>query len=1152
MVEVQLINISPKALLRGLILVTIIFIVSSCSENNNESNKDILLKKDPVVKPVQIQASKGIKTFLDTCPLPSTVIVPSVPTNQKIRLADRKLLNLAPPETEPADFFVIMKNYTTEQGLALDAINCGFQDKSGNLWFGTNGGGVSRYDGKSFTNFTTAQGLANNNIWGIVEDKTGNLWFNTYGDGLSKYDGVSFTNFTTAQGLPNNNVMSMMADKKGNLWLGTYGGGVSKYDPSALLSKGSNPTNFTTAQGLPNNHIRCMIEDKMGNLWFGTSGGGVCKYDGKSFTSLTTKQGLANDDVRNIIEDKSGNLWFGTFGGGVCKYDPLAPLREGSNPINFSTVQGLINNNVRIIIEDKRGNLWFGTFDGGLSKYDPSAPLKAGSNPFNISMTQGLANNIVNSINEDKNGNLWFGTFGGGVNRYDGRFTNVTMTQGLANNIIYGITEDKTGDLWFGTFGKGVRRYNGKSFTSFTTAQGLANNHVRCIAEDKTGNLWFGTNGGGLSKYDGKCFTTFTTKQGLANNDIYSIAEDKKGNLWFSTFGGGVCKYDGKSFTSFSFSTTHNIVWCITEDKTGNLWFGTFGGGVCKYDGKSFTNFTTAQGLASNTVHCVTEDETGNIWFGTNGGLSLIRKNKLSELPNMNWGKDAKLFESFTMASGLSNDVIRNVVEDKSGNIIIGTNEGFTVIKNIKEKTPPSLICEIYNFKTGYPVKDINSGQGGMLIDHNGIIWAGSGDKFFRFDYSGIIKNPKPLNVFIQSVKINNETICWYDLTGNEKKLKDNATASIINEEVTTMGKVLTDAQRDTLRKKFNTIKFDSIARFYPLPQNLVLPYEHNNITFDFAAIEPARPFLVRYQYILEGYDKKWSSITEKTSANFGNIYEGTYTFKLKALSPDGVWSEPILYTFKILPPYFRSWWAYIIYLIVFFVFIYVFYLWRIAALKKEFQTLELEHKLLRSQMNPHFIYNSLNAIQSFIIENNVKESTTYISNFADLMRLILENSRLEYVIIQKELDTLELYLKLQQLRFENEFEYFINVDEKIDKDEMKIPPMLAQPFIENAIEHGMRGKNIFGKLIIRFILKNNFIIFEVEDNGIGRVKAMQLRENRKIHHKSLATQITQERIEILNRQNQGEIKFEIIDLKDKEGNACGTKVTFDIPCELS
>ena len=169
--------------------------------------------------------------------------------------ANRKTVEMTPPRTisflSGADVkgLALFTTYNTEQGLALNSIACGYTDKKGNLWFGTLGGGVSRYDGKSFTSFTAAQGLANNIIYSITEDKTGNIWFGTSGGGVSRYDGKSFTNFTTAQGLSNNTVWSITQDKKGNLWFGTSGGGVSRYD-------GKSFTNLTTAEGLANNTDR--------------------------------------------------------------------------------------------------------------------------------------------------------------------------------------------------------------------------------------------------------------------------------------------------------------------------------------------------------------------------------------------------------------------------------------------------------------------------------------------------------------------------------------------------------------------------------------------------------------------------------------------------------------------------------------------------------------------------------------------------------------------------------------------------------------------------------------------------------------------------------------------------------------------------------
>ncbi|MEY3243055.1 MAG: hypothetical protein RIR11_4494 [Bacteroidota bacterium] len=941
-----------------LLLALPLFFSCNTKQENIAKNKDA--SKDTLA-PLQVTIIANLhdslqpKTIaLEDMPKPLTVKVPSKAggfystTNSK---GEIKQINLEPPVNIPLPVLQNEKNepildpegkpfimgnggksnfanFTTDDGLALDAIGCSVMDKNGNLWFGTQGGGVSRYDGKSFTNFTTVQGLVNNSVVSLIEDKTGNLWFGTYGGGVSWYDGKSFTNFTTIQGLANNNVMSITEDKNGNLWFGTQGGGVSRYD-------GKSFTNFTTAQGLVSNAVWSITEDKGGNLWFGTQGGGLSRYDGKTFTSITTIQGLANNNVWSITEDKSGNLWFGTQGG-VNRYD-------GKSFTSFTTAQGLANNTIFGITEDKHGNLWFGTRGGGLSRYD-------GKSFTSFTTAQGLANNTVYCITEDKSGNLWFGTQGGGLSRYDSKsFTSFTTAQGLANNTVFSITEDKTGNFWFGTQSGGFSRYDGKSFTRFTTAQGLANNTVFSITEDKTGMLWFGTNGGGVSRYDGKSFTNFTTAQGLANNGIWSIAEDKTGNLWFGTKNGGLSRYDGKSFTRFTTAQglANNTVICITEDKTGNLWFGTDGGGVSRYDGKSFTNFTTAQGLANNTVFSITEDKTGNLWFGTDEGLSVMGVEVVRKIPEIADSKGSyegidntldKLFKSFKTTDGLPDNFVTNVLQLPDGRMAIGTNLGITFF-NISEDFTKLTNIEIYNSNTGYPVKDVNVGQHCMLLDSKGILWAGTGSvktALVRFDYTAMTKSVEPPTLVIQSVKVKNENICWYNIQtkGIQKNSQDSSTALL--QAFLAYGKSLSKMENDSMLKRFGNIQFDSISSFYPLPQNLVLPYEHNQVSFEFAAIETGKPFLVKYQYMLEGYDSDWSPITDRSNASFGNINEGTYTFKVKGQGANGVWTEPVTYTFKVLPPWYRSWWAYLIYALFFLGALRIFSKWRERQLKAE------------------------------------------------------------------------------------------------------------------------------------------------------------------------------------------------------------------------
>ena len=336
-------------------------------------------------------------------------------------------------------------------------------------------------------NFTSAGGLASDYVSRILEDRAGNLWFGTYGGGVSRYDGATWRTYSTADGLADNHVSSILEDRAGNLWFGTDGG-VSRYD-------GSTWRTFTTADGLASNDVSSILEDRAGNLWFGTyGGGGVSRYDGSTWRTFGTADGLASDDVSSILEDRAGHLWFGT-GATVSRYD-------GSSWQTFIITDG--RSSVTCMLEDRAGNLWFGAFGldglngytaiGGVTRYD-------GSTWQTFTTADGLANDGVFSILEDRAGNLWFGTFGG-VSRYNGSiWRTFTTTDGLAVNCVNVILEDRAGNLWFGTCGRGASRYDGSAWRTFTTADGLAGNLLRSLLEDRAGNLWLGTELG-ASRYE--------------------------------------------------------------------------------------------------------------------------------------------------------------------------------------------------------------------------------------------------------------------------------------------------------------------------------------------------------------------------------------------------------------------------------------------------------------------------------------------------------------------------------------------------------------------------------------------------------------------------------------------------------------------------
>jgi LytS/YehU family sensor histidine kinase len=210
-----------------------------------------------------------------------------------------------------------------------------------------------------------------------------------------------------------------------------------------------------------------------------------------------------------------------------------------------------------------------------------------------------------------------------------------------------------------------------------------------------------------------------------------------------------------------------------------------------------------------------------------------------------------------------------------------------------------------------------------------------------------------------------------------------------------------------------------------------------------------------------------------------------------------------------------------------------------------------MEQRLLRAQMNPHFIFNSLASIQNFVINEDADQASIYLSRFSQLVRNILDNSVEEYISLEKEINTIENYLELQQVRYAGKFSYRITLDKKIDPENTRIPPMLAQPFIENAIEHGIRHKGSPGNIDIRFELQDGLIRFTVEDDGVGRQKAQEIESKQGSRHRSMATSLTRDRLNALNKKQKKKIVMEITDLKDADGNGCGTRVAFGVPLSV-
>lgn len=330
-----------------------------------------------------------------------------------------------PTKQSKLDFSSITGNFDK----VYSNIHSGFQDKAGNLWFGTTGAGAIQYKEKFFTHFTVKD-KHNNTVVPLLEDKYQNIWFGT-ADGIYRYDGKNFIN------------VPVISADKGNSQVFTL---------SAPLKSNSASISVISA-----------MEDRKGNIWFGTETSGVYRFDGKNITPVLSQKGINNNanlklnSITDIIEDRKGNIWFASWNNeGLCRYD-------GKSFINYTLKDGLVDNMIYSIMEDEKGNIWIGTRNHGVWRYN-------GKSFTDISKETALKNESIYSIIQDEKGSFWFATQSKGVWHYDGKtFTNFTTKDGLSNNSVFCIIEEKNGNLWFGTRGLGLTLYDGKTFTTYTT-----------------------------------------------------------------------------------------------------------------------------------------------------------------------------------------------------------------------------------------------------------------------------------------------------------------------------------------------------------------------------------------------------------------------------------------------------------------------------------------------------------------------------------------------------------------------------------------------------------------------------------------------------------------------------------------------------------
>ena len=979
----------------------------------------------------------------------------------------------------------------------------------------------------NFRNFNVEDGLGQSQVYAMCMENSGEIWMGTRGGGITVYDGIEFKTFTIQDGLTDNYINCFEKDKEGTIWIGTNNG-VTYFDGKnfgqVTSSKGLNLVvrDFAidgdgmlyaaTNQGLyritrdKSTLIKNTselnlnaVEIRKGEFWYATNDG--------LYRSKPTLHACAEESkymlnaITSITLDRKGNLWLGTYGDGMYCFD-------GYNYFRIDLHHELYRTTVLNVYTDTKDNLWISTLRNGVIQYDKSSKTFS-----TLNESHGLSNNHVRCVIQDHSLQFWFGTSGGGVCQFLGKqFANFDMRSGLAGSFIYSVFQDSKGNMWVGNSSKGVSLYKNGSFENFHAETGFANVKVKSIGEDSDGTIWFGTDGSGVWIYKNEEFTAIESLRGAY---VKQITSDKKGNIWIATAGSGIIRVKAQNDNyiidkwGYSDGILSSRVTALHFDKKGRLWYGTEAEGVGCFDPKIEKNilrFTAEEQnlIASNLIRSITEDKFGRLWVGTaGGGLSVIQMYTAQKKP---W--------NVRRADGLNSENIYLLISDENGNIISGTEKGIDYIffqgsggiKQIKS----------YGNQDGF--SGVETCQNSAFRDRYGSIWIGTINGLCRFNPSELTGNLSPPTLSFKDIKL------FYE--------------SILNDHPTALE---------------NGIK----------GKPLQLGYNENHITFEFLGINLKRPDKVEYQWKLEGFDDKWSPVSKDRSIVYSNLNPGKYTFHLKASNGDGMWSKPISYSFVIATPYWETTWFKVLIglsIVLILMLIYIISLRRIrknARIRQrevefEMDLLELEQKAMRLQMNPHFIFNALNSIQSLIGTGKETEARYFLAKFSRLMRQILDNSRKTSITMEEEIGTLENYLLIEKFCNGNRFNYEISVDPSLEPDFIQLPPMIVQPFVENAIKHGMRGipeGTNSGRIKISFIDEKDVLKIVVEDNGIGREKAAELnRHSKETYHESTAMAVTTERLQLM--KNQGiENPLEIVDLYEN-GEATGTQVIIRLPLD--
>ncbi len=941
--------------------------------------------------------------------------------------------------------------------------------------------------------YSVEDNLPSSEVYHVYQDSDGYMWIAT-NMGVSRFDGYEFENFDLEDGLPGSTIFEIYEDYKGRIWFLSFSMKLSYYYKDSIHTYRHNDV-------IQDYFIKDLLfqklsfhVDKKDNVYFGIQGENVFKLNARGKLTKLIKN---PKDRLNIIKKNSKyiNIRSGE------SYRKLRIFNEDTSYVKDFQFQ----------VKEKKLNHF-------ACKSEDSFYLTVGNTLYHIKN-----NTIVSKrhfkkeilwLNIDKGGNLWLGLAGGAIQLDKNNIHNDRISL-LNGKNVSSVHRDNEGGFWFSTLQDGLYYAPSLTIKTLTEEEGLYSTKIGVIAKDKNSKVWVG--------HKGPAVSILKDKKVLK---ILNLSEHKTEGIHDIKFGPDQFAYIIRWNKIFSYDLNTNkqqqkiskknekanLLLFINDNK--RVFCGAGGIKIFKNDEMIYHSCHE-----DNFCHRITSlyysENEGILYLGGLNGFWQYKNGEFKHLGERNdilyyRVVDIVQFKDYLALATRGGGIIlynknsihqitkqEGLLSNSAKSLSVNGNDLWVAQnKGLSKFTFHDVESELYDVhnltkQDGLPSSEIND----VVIDDS-TVYVASNNGLSYFNFLDLKKNVVPPPIKIKSVKI----------SGVDTSIK-------------------------------SSYKLD---------------YNRNFFSITYAGLSYRQAGNITYRYKMKGLNNTWT-ITNRNRKTFTTLPPGNYEFLVQAQNDDGAWSSnSARINFHIDAPFWNKWWfiASTVVFVVGLLWLVIYY--RITTIRRRNELMqdinEYKQKILRQQMNPHFIFNTLNSIQYFLLDEDTTSSLNYLTKFAKMMRIVLDNSQQTFVPIEDEIRGLNLYLELEALRFEESFDYHIKVDDEINTYEYKVPALILQPYVENSIRHGLLHKKNKGFLKVHITKRDESLLCMIEDDGVGRKRAEEIKMSKGPMKQSLGSKITEDRINVLNSLYSDEIEVHYVDLEDDQGNPRGTRVEITLP----